>query len=111
MKRVVSIPLSIPAQINVLADHVATVALMALRTAAYTTEFYPLPVCRVYLRDGTGYITSHENRTLTTESPEYERRAFIKKATIGPTKSSLVPSTGLPTDQPLLYSLIMSGPL
>jgi hypothetical protein len=41
-----------------------------------STEFYPLPACRVYLRGGTGYFTSHKNRTLTTELPEYKLRAY-----------------------------------
>jgi hypothetical protein len=40
--------------VSSLADHFATDALMDHRAAAESTEFYPLPACRVYLRDGTG---------------------------------------------------------
>jgi hypothetical protein len=42
-------------------------------------ELYPLPACRVYLRDGTGHITSYEKRTLTNEFPEYEIRAYLQQ--------------------------------
>jgi hypothetical protein len=48
------------------------------RAAAKTIELYPLPACRVYLRDGTGYITSHELHL-----------------------------AGLPIDWPFMYSLII----
>jgi hypothetical protein len=68
-----------PEQLNVLADHRATAALDELREAGQTTEFYPLPACRGYLRDGTGYIISREIRTLRTELPEYERRDYVQK--------------------------------
>jgi hypothetical protein len=66
--------LSRHAQFNVLAEpsllmHSSTDALLDLFTAAQTTEFYPLPPCQVYLRDGTGYIISQETRTLTKLSP------------------------------------------
>jgi hypothetical protein len=54
-------------QLNVEADHRATAALDALRAAKQTTEFYPLPACRAYLRDATGHIQSRnthaQNRT------------------------------------------------
>jgi hypothetical protein len=58
-----------------------------LRAAGQTTEFYPLPACRGYLRDGTGYITSREIRTLRTELTEYELRVW-----------SMTPSAGLLID-------------
>jgi hypothetical protein len=60
-----------PEQLSVLADHRAT--------AGQTTEFYPLPACRGYLRDGTGFITSREIRTLRTELTEYELRDYLQK--------------------------------
>jgi hypothetical protein len=68
-----------PEQLNALADHRATAALDALRAAGQTTEFYPLPACRGYLRDGTGYITGREIRTLGTELTEYELRDYLQK--------------------------------
>jgi hypothetical protein len=55
--------LSRAAQLNVLADQPASEVLEDLRAAGKRTEFYPLPACRVYLRDGAGYITSREKRT------------------------------------------------
>jgi hypothetical protein len=58
-----------PEQLNVLADHRATAALKELCAAGQPTEFYPLPACRAYLRDATGYITSREIRTLTSGVP------------------------------------------
>jgi hypothetical protein len=71
--------LSRPEQLNVLADHGATAALDELRAADETKELHPLPACRAYLRDATGYITSREIRTLRTELPEYELRAYLQK--------------------------------
>jgi hypothetical protein len=68
-----------PAQLNVLADHRATAALDELRAARKTPEFYPLPACRGYLCDASGHITSREIRTLRTELPEYELRAYLEK--------------------------------
>jgi hypothetical protein len=68
-----------PEQLNVLADHRATAALDELRASGQTTEFYPLPACRGYLRDGIGYITSREIRTLRTELTEYELRDYLQK--------------------------------
>ena len=68
-----------PAQLNVLADHRATAALNELRAAGQPTEFYPLPACRAYLCDATGYLTSKEQRTLQTELPEYNLRAYIQE--------------------------------
>jgi hypothetical protein len=68
-----------PAQLNVLADHRAAAALNELRAARKTTEFYPLPACRGYLCDASGYITSREIRTLRTELPKYELRAYLQK--------------------------------
>jgi hypothetical protein len=58
-----------PAQFNILADEVASEVLADLRVADQSTEFYPLPACRAYLRDGTGHITSCEKRTFTNEFP------------------------------------------
>jgi hypothetical protein len=48
-------------QLNVLADHRATAVLKELCAAGQPTDFYPLPACRAYLCDATGYITSREN--------------------------------------------------
>jgi hypothetical protein len=67
-----------PGQINVLADHLATDALMDLYAAGQPTELYPLPTC-VYLRDATRYLSSNEQRTLRTEVPGYELQEFIQK--------------------------------
>jgi hypothetical protein len=67
-----------PAQLNVLADRLATEVLMDLRAAATPTEFYPLPACRAYLMDDKGYITSKEKQTLMTEFSEYELRAYLQ---------------------------------
>jgi hypothetical protein len=67
-----------PEQLNVLADHRATAALDALRAARKSTEFHPLPVCRGYLRDASGHITSREISTLRTELSEYELRAYLQ---------------------------------
>jgi hypothetical protein len=53
-----------PVQLNVLADTLASEALEALCAAGQPAEFYPLPACRAYLRDGIGHITSCEKRTL-----------------------------------------------
>jgi hypothetical protein len=79
----------------------ATDALMDLGAAAKTTEFYPLPVRRVNLRDGTGDITSHESARSRPNSlsTNFERRS--KSETIEST-TSLIPSTVLPPDQLLL---------
>jgi hypothetical protein len=89
--------LSTPTQLNILTDHLATDALVNLRAAANTTEFYLLPACRVYLRDGTGYITSHEKSVLATEIPSTNSVRTSHSAKIGPT-TSMIPSAGLPTD-------------
>jgi hypothetical protein len=51
-----------PAQLNVLADALASEALEELRAAGQPTEFYPLPAYRAYLRDGIGHITSCEKK-------------------------------------------------
>jgi hypothetical protein len=68
-----------PAQLNVLADALASEALEELRAAGQPTEFYPLPACRAYLRDGIGHITSCEKRTLRNEFSEYELRAYLQQ--------------------------------
>jgi hypothetical protein len=68
-----------PAQLNILADEVGSEVLADLRAADQPTEFYPLPACRDYLRDGTGQITSCEKRTLTNEFSEYEIRAYLQQ--------------------------------
>jgi hypothetical protein len=73
---------------------------MDLRAAAKPTEFYMLPACRAYLRHGTGYITSHEKRTLTNESPEYEIRPPQQRNN-WTAHIYDPPSVGLPTDHPL----------
>jgi hypothetical protein len=57
-----------PVQLNVLADELASEVHADLRAADQPTKFYPLPACRVYLRDGTGYITSCENARSRTNS-------------------------------------------
>jgi hypothetical protein len=49
--------LSRPTQLNVLADQIAFDEIEDLRAAGKSTEFYLVPACRVYLRDGTGYIS------------------------------------------------------
>jgi hypothetical protein len=54
-----------PAQLNVLADELASEVLADFRAADQPTEFYPLPVFRVYLRDGTGHITSQHKRSFS----------------------------------------------
>jgi hypothetical protein len=71
--------LPLPAQLNVLADELASEVLADLRAADQPTEFYPLPACRVYLRDGTGHITCYEKRTPTNEFPEYKIRAYLQQ--------------------------------
>jgi hypothetical protein len=68
-----------PAQLNVLADALASEALEELRAADQPTEFYPLPACRAYLRDGIGHITSCEKRTLRNEFTEYEIRSYLQQ--------------------------------
>jgi hypothetical protein len=68
-----------PAQLNVLADHRATAGLYELHAARQNPEFYPLPACRGYLCDASGYIISREIRTLRTELLEYELRAYHPK--------------------------------
>jgi hypothetical protein len=50
--------LSTPTQFSALPDVPASDAIMDRCVAAKNTEFYPLPTCRVYLRNGTGYISS-----------------------------------------------------
>jgi hypothetical protein len=66
-----------PAQFNRIANHLAT---EVLSKADRPAEFYPLPACLVYLRDGsTGYITSHEKRAITNEFPDYVLRAYIQQ--------------------------------
>jgi hypothetical protein len=66
-------------QLNGLADELASEVLADLRAADQPTEFYPLIACRVYLRDGTGHITSCENPALTNEFPEYGIRAYLQQ--------------------------------
>jgi hypothetical protein len=80
-----------PAQLNVVADRLATAALADLCVADNSTEFYPLPACRLYLRDAT------EKLTLRTKFPEYGLRAYIQQRN--------------DWTAALLYSLIISGPL
>jgi hypothetical protein len=94
-----------PEQLNILANHRATVKLQDPREAGQHTEFYPLPA---YLRNAIGYITSREQRTLRSEFPEYELQAYLQKR--NDWSDSMPPSISLHTDQPLLYSLIASGP-
>jgi hypothetical protein len=71
--------LSRPEQLNIVVDNVATDALMDVCTADKTAEFFPSPACRVYLRDGSGYITSQETRTLTNKFLGYEIQAYIQQ--------------------------------
>jgi hypothetical protein len=97
-----------PEQFIVLADHRATAALDKLRAAGKPTEFYPLPACRGYLRDATGYITSREIPTLRTEIPEFELRAYLQNVATGQTRP-MIPSAGLLTDQPVPDSLTVFG--
>ncbi len=85
------------AQRNVLADHLATDALMDIRAAAEIIEFHPLPACRVYPRDATGYLTSHEQCRLRTEFTDCELLAYIQKRSNW-TAQVMMPSAGLPTD-------------
>jgi hypothetical protein len=68
-----------PAHLNVLADKLASEVLAGLRAAHQSTEFYPLPACRVYLRNVTGHTTSREKRTLTNEFPEYEIGSYLQQ--------------------------------
>jgi hypothetical protein len=69
-----------PEQLNVLADRCATAALDKLRAAGTTTAFYPLPVCRGYLRDRNGrYVTSREIRTLRNTLAENELRDYLQR--------------------------------
>ena len=68
-----------PAQLNVLADRLATEALDDLRGTATPVEFYPLSACRAYLCDRTGYITSKEKRTITTELADYGMRDYLQQ--------------------------------
>jgi Holliday junction resolvase RusA-like endonuclease len=44
-----------------------------------TYRVLPITACRVYLRDGTGHITSYEKHTLANEFPEYEIRAYLQQ--------------------------------
>jgi hypothetical protein len=67
-----------PAQLNILANELASEVLADLR-AGQPIEFYPLPACRIYLRDGTGHITRYEKCTLTNAFPEYEIRAYLQQ--------------------------------
>jgi hypothetical protein len=68
-----------PEQLNVLADHRASTALQDLCVAGQPTRFYPLPACRGYLRDTSGDILNREQRTLRTEFPGCELRAYLQK--------------------------------
>jgi hypothetical protein len=68
-----------PEQLIVLVDGLATEVLEDLRAADKPIEFYSLPACCTYLRDGTGYITSRGTSTLTNEFPEYEIERTSKK--------------------------------
>ena len=61
-----------PAQLNVLADRLATEVLTDLREAGKPRTLYPQPACSAYLRDNIGYITSKEKRSISTELAEYE---------------------------------------
>jgi hypothetical protein len=83
-----------PEQLNVLTDHRATAALDELRAAGQTTELYLLPACQGYLRDGIGYITSRERRTLRPNSLSASFEITYKNATSGQTRS-MTPSAGL----------------
>jgi hypothetical protein len=75
-------PLAKPEQLNVLADHLATDALTDLCAAGKPSELYPLPTCRVFLRDATGYLTSNEKRTLRTEVLSTNSGSTPKNVTI-----------------------------
>jgi hypothetical protein len=87
----------------------ATAALDKLRAARKYHRVLPtIPACRGYLRDASDHIISREMRTLRTELPEYELRAYFKNATTGQTRS-MIPSAGLLTDQPAQDSLTVSG--
>jgi hypothetical protein len=69
-----------PEQLNVLAALCATAALDKLRAAGRTTAFYPLPVCRGYLRDRNGrYVSSRKIRTLRNALPENELRDYLQR--------------------------------
>jgi hypothetical protein len=98
-----------PEQLNVLADHRASTALQDLCVAGQPTRFYPLPACRGYLRDTSGDILNREQRTLRTEFLGASFERTYRNATIGQIRS-MIPSAGLYTDQPLLYSPTVSGP-
>jgi hypothetical protein len=98
-----------PAQLNVLADELASEVLADLRAADQPTEFYPLTACRVYLRDGTGHITSCEKRQRTNSISTKSERTF-NSATVG-RPTSFIPSIGMHIVQQFLHSRIRSAPL
>jgi hypothetical protein len=68
-----------PAQLNVLADRLATAVLKDLREAEKPMELYPLPACRAYLCDNTGYITSKEKHSIATELADYALRDYLQQ--------------------------------
>jgi hypothetical protein len=61
--------LSRPAQLNVLADELASEVLENLRAADKPTEMYPFIACRVYLCGGTGTSQAVKNTRSRTSSP------------------------------------------
>jgi hypothetical protein len=91
------------------ADHRASDALDELLAAGEITEFYPIPACRSYLCDSTGYLTSSEIYTLRTEFSMSSERTF-SDATTGQTRS-MIPSAGLLTDQPAPNLATVNGHL
>jgi hypothetical protein len=95
-------------QLNVFADRRATAALDELRAADKNKELYPLPACRGYLRDASGLspVANYARSEPNSLSSSFER--FFKNATIGPT-TTMIPSTGRPTDQPVPDSLTVAG--
>jgi hypothetical protein len=91
------------AQLNVLADELASEVLADLRAADQPTEFYP-SACRVYLRDGAGQITSCEKGHSRTNSHRTKSERTSKSATVGP-HTHLIPSIGLHIEQQFLHSV------
>jgi hypothetical protein len=93
-----------PEQLNVQADHRATEHSMNfVQTIPSQSSILPAKLpC-----DSTGYLTSHEIRTLRTEFTGTSSERTFRDATTGQTRY-MIPSVGLLTD-PMPDSLTISG--
>jgi hypothetical protein len=95
------------AQLNVLANKLASEVLADLRAADQPTEFYPSPACIYVTAQGTSKAARNASSRTNILNMKSERTFY--SATIGPPKS-LIPSIWLHIEQQFLHSRISSAP-